>query len=248
MAKRKRKRGRRRRKREPLVHAHLERVSRNLLDKHPEIVRQFIGRNAGVYALYRKNRLYYVGLATKLNWRLKAHSKNRHGGSWDRFSIYLTIKDQHLREIESLLLQIAKPSGNKIGGKPSGSKDMRRWIRSAIRQKHMLEDDSLFGRERKQKATAKRRDKRSEKSEILRLLPNGAHLRGTNRGTTYKAKVRRDGQVRYDGFNYTSLSKAASAALKRPTNGWWFWQVERGRRNWVRLKEIRKAGTPVYSR
>lgn len=248
MARQKRKKGRRRRKREPLVHAYLERVSRELLEKHPEIVREFIGRNAGVYALYRKNRLYYVGLATKLSWRLKVHSRNRHGGSWDRFSIYLTIRDQHLREIESLILQIAKPPGNKIGGKPFGAKDMRRWIRSGIRQKHKIEDDSLFGRQRKQKTTGKRLSKHSEKSKILRLLPNGARLRGSNKGTIYRAVVRRDGQIRYDGNNYTSLSNAAVAAIKRPINGWWFWQVERGRGNWVRLTKIRKTGTPLYSR
>jgi hypothetical protein len=59
-------RGPRRIRREALVFQHLERVSRKLLEEHPDIVRQFIGRSAGVYALYRKNRLYYVGLATVL--------------------------------------------------------------------------------------------------------------------------------------------------------------------------------------
>jgi hypothetical protein len=44
----------RRRKREALVHQHLENVSRDLLERHPELVREFIGRNAGIYALYRK--------------------------------------------------------------------------------------------------------------------------------------------------------------------------------------------------
>jgi hypothetical protein len=38
-----------RRTREPLVHQHLENVSRDLLQNHPELVREFIGRNAGVY-------------------------------------------------------------------------------------------------------------------------------------------------------------------------------------------------------
>src|SRR5262249_16266584 len=97
----------RRRKHEPLVHQHLEKVSRGLLERHPDVVRQFIGPNTGIYVLYKKKKLYYVGLATKLRNRLKAHVKNRHGNSWDSFSIYLTIKDQHLREIEALLLRIA---------------------------------------------------------------------------------------------------------------------------------------------
>ena len=81
----------RRRKREALVHQHLENVSRDLLERYPELVREFIGRNAGIYALYRKGKLYYVGLATALRGRLRAHVKNHHGNSWDSFSIYLTM-------------------------------------------------------------------------------------------------------------------------------------------------------------
>ena len=42
MAKRKRRASRR--KREPLAQEHLEHVSRDLLDDHPEIVKEFIGR------------------------------------------------------------------------------------------------------------------------------------------------------------------------------------------------------------
>ena len=137
----------RRRRREALVHQHLENASRKLLEKHPDVVRQFIGRNAGIYALYRKNKLYYVGLANALRGRLKAHVKNRHGNSWDRFSIYLTIKDQHLREIEALLLRIANPPGAKQRGRLAQSKDMRRRIARAIREKQYKEVSSLFGRQ-----------------------------------------------------------------------------------------------------
>ena len=103
--------GRRTRRRDALVYALLEHVSRDLLERHPDVVPNFIGRNAGIYALYRKNRLYHVGLATALRGRLRAHGKNRHGGNWDSFSIYLTIKDQHLREIEAMMLRLASPSG-----------------------------------------------------------------------------------------------------------------------------------------
>ena len=67
----------RRRRREPLVFQHLENVSRDLLEQHPDVVRQFVGRNAGIYALYRKGKLYYVGLATGLRGRLRAHVMER---------------------------------------------------------------------------------------------------------------------------------------------------------------------------
>jgi hypothetical protein len=66
------------------------------------------------------------------------------------------------------------------------------------------------------------------------------------KGKVFKAIAKPDGRVRFNGIYYTSLSTAAAAAIKRPTNGWWFWQVEKGRGNWQRLTKIRKAGTAVY--
>lgn len=233
----------RRRKREALVHQHLENVSRDLLERHPELVREFIGRNAGIYALYRKGKLYYVGLATALRGRLKAHVKNRHGNSWDSFSIYLTIKDQHLREIEALLLRIANPPGAKQRGKLAQSRDMRKRIAQAIRRKQHSEVSSLFS---PRSRAVKLAQKIGVDSDLVRLLPQGARIRGNLKDKVFRATVRPNGTVRFKGVTYKSLSLAASAAIKRPTNGWWFWQIERGRRNWIRLTKIRKAGTPVY--
>lgn len=234
----------RRRKREALVHQHLENVSRDLLERYPELVREFIGRNAGIYALYRKGKLYYVGLATALRGRLKAHVKNRHGNSWDRFSIYLTIRDQHLREIEALLLRIANPPGARQRGKLAQSSNMRNRIDQAIRRKQKSERTSLFGSQARASKIAQRTP--GVESDLVRLLPQGARIRGTLKKAVFRATVRTNGTVRFRGVTYRSLSLAAYAAIKRPTNGWWFWQVERGRKNWIRLTKIRKAGTPVY--
>lgn len=229
------------------MHSHLERVSRSLLEEHPEVVRRFVGRNAGIYALYRKSKLYYVGLASRLSARLRHHVRDRHGLSWDRFSIYLTIKDQHLREIESLLLQIAKPTGNRAGGKPAGSQNMRRWIERAIREKRKQEIADLFDRSGRQSGSSRKKLKLDDELELVRLLPQGARLRGSYKGQEFKAIAKPDGRVRFNGTYYKSLSTAASAAIKRPSNGWWFWKVERGRGNWQRLTKIRKAGTPVFT-
>jgi hypothetical protein len=84
------------RKRIPLVCQHLENISRKGLEKYQDVIRAAVSRRHGVYALYKRNKLYYVGLAKDLRWRLKAHLNDRHGESWDRFSVYLTIGDQHL--------------------------------------------------------------------------------------------------------------------------------------------------------
>jgi hypothetical protein len=240
------KRSPRRLRREALVFAHLEHASKELLLRHPDIVRELIGRNAGVYALYRKNSLYYVGLASALRHRLTAHGRNRHGKNWDHFSIYLTIKDQHLREIEALLLRISKPPGARQSGKLAQSKDMKRQILRAIRTKLTRQTTSLFGDFINTDAMLNSASK--GETDLIRLFPSGARLKGTNKGRVFRASVKRDGRVRFGGKFYTSVSEAAKAAIKRPTNGWWFWQVERGKGNWVRLKEIRKVGTPLYAR
>ena len=77
---------------------------------------QQIMRNYGVYALYRKNTLYYVGLATNLYWRLLAHTKNRNKGKWDRFAIFRVGRVRYLKDMETLLLRVAAPPGNKVSG------------------------------------------------------------------------------------------------------------------------------------
>lgn len=92
-----------------LVCQHLEGVARNALSEHQKLIKRLVRRRNGVYALYRKDKLYYVGLAKSLSSRLKQHLRDRHSGSWDRFSAYLTLGNQHLKELESLILRISQP-------------------------------------------------------------------------------------------------------------------------------------------
>ena len=99
-------------KRAALVTQHLEMISRNLLDKYQDVIRQYVRGRHGIYALYNNGKLYYVGLASNLRNRLRHHLNDRHGQSWDRFSVYLTIGDSHMKELESLFLRIFKPAGN----------------------------------------------------------------------------------------------------------------------------------------
>lgn len=87
------------RRRAQLVSQHLENMSRKVLENYQGIIRQYVRGRHGVYALYRKKRLYYVGLASNLRSRLTQHLRDRHAQTWDRFSIYLTIGDEHLKEL-----------------------------------------------------------------------------------------------------------------------------------------------------
>jgi Uri superfamily endonuclease len=102
-------------KKSPLVSQHLEHIKFNALEDYQQIIRTYIRRREGVYALYRKGTLYYVGLASDLKWRLGNHLKDRHKEKWDAFSVYLTVNAEHLKELESLMLRVIKPmpKGNK---------------------------------------------------------------------------------------------------------------------------------------
>src|ERR1700722_2365049 len=100
-------------KRNPLVCQHLENIAREVLEQRQDIIRQYVRHRQGVYALYRRGEIYYVGLASNLRSRLAHHMKDRHQDSWDRFSVYVTIGDSHIREMESLIIRILKPPGNK---------------------------------------------------------------------------------------------------------------------------------------
>ena len=104
-------------KHKPLVSQYIEGISGAALDRYQRIIRAYVRGRHGVYALYKRDKLYYVGLAKNLRNRLNHHLKDKHRGKWDRFSVYLTIGDSHLKELESLVLRVVRPSGNTQRGK-----------------------------------------------------------------------------------------------------------------------------------
>src|SRR5690349_383591 len=105
------------RRHKPLVCQFIEHLPSSSFEKYRDTIRTMVHRRHGVYALYRKRRLYYVGLASNLRGRLRQHLRDRHAAKWDTFSAYLTIDDAHIRELESLVVRIALPDGNKQHGK-----------------------------------------------------------------------------------------------------------------------------------
>jgi hypothetical protein len=85
------------RKRSSLVCEYLENIIRDAFANHQSVFRSYVRRRQGVYALYRKKKLYYVGLAKDPRTRLRTHVRDRHGASWNRFSVYFTIRDFRAR-------------------------------------------------------------------------------------------------------------------------------------------------------
>ena len=100
---------------EPLVHSHISGVSVRVIEKYVRSFRKFIGyQKSGIYVLRKGQDIYYVGLASSLRGRLPDHIKDHHRGEWDEFDLYIIRKGKtkYLKELEALLIRVAKPPGN----------------------------------------------------------------------------------------------------------------------------------------
>jgi hypothetical protein len=193
-----------------------------------------------IYALFRRGKLYYVGLARNLRGRLKQHLRDRHGDSWDRFSVYLTIGDTHMKELESLILRIVQPAGNRQKGKFHRSENLL-----ALLNREMASRDRSRRRRLLNPLAAEPckvpRCEAGRTPVLAEYVTRPLRLRATHKGKTIMAGVRRDGTVVLRGKRFTSPSLAAACAVRRPTcNGWTFWQYERAPGDWVLLDELRK--------
>lgn len=95
-------------------------------------LREIMRGYAGIYALYRRQRLYYIGLTTNLFDRIKWHLKDRHGGKWDRFIIFRIQRVRYLKDIETLIHQLVDTRGNKVKGKVPRDADLNRILREVL--------------------------------------------------------------------------------------------------------------------
>jgi len=177
----------------------------------------------------------------RIEGKAKGHLRDRHGDSWDRFSVYLTIGDSHIKELESLILRMVSPAGNRMSGKFAKSEDLRKRLARDIRVMQRIELGDLIGRRRQTEPVASRQKTKVGRVPVLaRYLSKPTTLRARYRGKLVRARVRRDGSVRVASHLYNSPSLAASAITKRPMNGWTFWTFERAPGDWVPLNELRR--------
>lgn len=88
--------------------------------------------HAGIYALYKNNKLYYVGLTGNLHGRIKWHLKDKHSGKWDYFKIFRIRKVQYLKDIETLIHHIAETPGNRQKGQVPRDSDLTHALREVL--------------------------------------------------------------------------------------------------------------------
>lgn len=233
-------------RRHSLVCQYVENLSSAAIEKYADIIRDLVGRQHGVYALYKRERLYYVGLATNLRSRLRHHLKDRHNGRWDRFSVYLTIDSRHMKELESLVLRIVRPKGNRQIGKFARSDNLLPVLKRRFRQQQKEELLDLIGRSydlvTTETAPRKRRGKakRGDGPVLAGYVSKAKTLRVTYKGVVHKARVRKDGTIRVGAKVFNSPSTAGAHVAGRPVNGWTFWKYERAPGKWVGLADLRR--------
>lgn len=206
-----------------LVIEHLENIGAKVFEKFAPVITRFVDRRNGIYALYKGETLYYVGLASNLKGRLKEHLRDRHAQKWDRFSVYLTQSDRFLKDMESLILRISLPEGNRVKGKLPGSHDLKRSLQGEISTLQRMEMNGVLGKKAPTKST------RSTKLSGTRTI----HLRREYKGRMYHAILRIDGTVSLRGKVYSSLSAAGVAVTKRGTNGRQFWRAKNSAGEWT---------------
>lgn len=223
-----------------IVTSYFERVSWRLLDMYRPIIKEMIRGHAGIYALYKRDRLYYVGLATDMMNRVNHHLKDRHKGKWDRFSVYLTDDAEHIRLLEALLLRVIILEGNKVKGRLRGAQDMVRTLKRRMDEFQRDETASLLG---EQFVRHRRRSKtKSAKGTLVlaRLVERPMPLKAWYKGKEYRASLRRDGHIQFRRELFDSPSAAARAATGRGMRGWLFWHYRDSRGEWITLEKLKR--------
>ncbi len=235
------------RKSRSIVTGYLEKISSKVFDEYRKQITELIKGNYGVYALYRREKLYYIGLASDFKKRLNYHLKDHHKGKWTHFSLYIIRKTDHIREIEAILLRIADPTGNYQKGKLKGSRNLRPTLKRIMSEDSKRVIDEILGQVDKpvKRAKAKTRRKKTIEGDrpLKGLLRGWQRIYATYKGKEYKAKVRPNGMIEMIPGRqlYDSPSAAALAIIQKgQRNGWIFWKYKNEKGELVMLKELRK--------
>lgn len=231
----------------PIVVGHLEKVGRGVFRRFQKQITECVKGSFGVYALYRQNELYYIGLASNLKSRIKGHLKGKHGRSWTHFSLYIFRRESHIKELESLLLRIAYPEGNLQKGKLKGSINLKPKLKGLIKDRYKDDIKTWFD---ESKAVSKKTKKKGRKTKVRKVerplrgvFSGGKVIYATYKGKEYKAWVYGGGTIKIipSGKLFNSPSMAGISVTKKKTmNGWRFWKYKDKNGELVYIDQLRK--------
>ena len=97
-----------------------------------ERLRKLLRHYSGIYALYKGDRLYYVGLTYDLLGRINHHRDDRHRKKWDSFVVFRIKRISFLKDVETLVTNLARTPGNRVKGNIPRDGDINRLLRSTL--------------------------------------------------------------------------------------------------------------------
>lgn len=229
-----------------LVSEYMEQVSSDLFSKFPKELPALVRGRHGVYALYKEQELYYVGLARDLGKRLSQHMRDHHKEMWSRFSLYLFSSTDHLREVEALILRIATPEGNASPGHLVHAHDLAAELEARVEAAQEKQRRQLFAlrRRRAKRCTrngAARAGRANGRIPLAPFVHKRFYIRKIYKGQLFRACVCKDGRIRLNGAIYNTPSQAARAVTGYPTTGWTFWEMQAQDDTWVKLDALRRG-------
>lgn len=118
-----------------LIKGVLLNISSNYFEAVGKELKEMFHGKSGIYALYKEDKLYYVGLASSLYGRIRWHLKDKHSGKWDHFSIFIIKSSKYLKDLETAIITIAEPKGNSIRGSIPNQRFLKRLLRKRIKEK-----------------------------------------------------------------------------------------------------------------
>lgn len=224
-----------------LVTSRLENVSKEVFKQYYPIITELVGDSPGIYALYDGSDLYYVGKSIELRKRVRHHLRDRHFASWTHFSLYLTRREEHIHEIESLLVRIANPKGNRVVPHGKSSGPLLKTMKDLIKQHQKRELANLFGSKIAGGRVTKRNGADHPKT-LVGLVERRVPIYRTYKGKEYKAYLSPKGIITFAGKQFTSPSGAAGAMFdkRRAVNGWRWWYIQDAQGDWVHLADYKR--------
>jgi hypothetical protein len=164
------------------------------------------------------------------------HLTDRHALTWDKFSVYLTGDDKHLRELEALLIRIAAPKENLTKTKFRKAKNLGSQLKGDIAWFQRQERNEIFGSveeylPRKRKKAAFKIDYQKKEASLkpyISIKKGYFKIYANWKGKGYKAVVIKSGHIKYKGKVFSSPSVAAKRISNEThaLNGWYFWRYK----------------------
>ncbi len=225
-----------------LVVKKLEGVSKLIFRDYHKQITELIGNSHGIYALYDENELYYVGKSTDLKNRVKQHLKDRHLASWTHFSLYLVRKADHINEIESLIIRVANPKGNRKKYRMDKGASLLKQLKDRVKQQQKERSRDEFNTMFSTTTIKRTRTTETDKHPLALygLVRKKTALFRTYKGKEYRALLTPRGKIKFNGKIYATPTAAAMSIVSRSAvNGWTFWYFKNAEGEWARLSELR---------